>query len=151
MRHVNQNMTNISKYPLGVLSITSTICGNACAPAEIRLQELSEISAQTHVFHLCIHWILLQILLQLLLLLHHFIFNYKPFWFAGFNTIPNSQSCTEKYFCSEGPRTRIQASRSSEALCEGEKLHQMSLLTADPARVMSCHKMSLHMTKGHLI
>lgn len=38
VRHINQNMTHISEYHLGVLSITSTICGHTCSPAEIQLQ-----------------------------------------------------------------------------------------------------------------
>lgn len=82
VRRINQNMTHISEYHLGVLSITSTICVNACIPAE-------KISARTHVLHLGLLWIYLEIPLLLSHTCHSILFNCKQFRFAGFNIILN--------------------------------------------------------------
>lgn len=157
--HINQNMTHISEYHLGVLSITSTICVNTSISAEIQLPYWSEISAQTHVFHLCMLWIFLQIVVLLLLfwLICHsntsFLISY-----SGFLASAQSQILipTLKYFCSEWPYARIHKTSIHSTLYQKEKLHQTSLLNPNDswsicACVMSCHKMSLHRTKGHLI
>lgn len=57
LRHINQNMTHIPEYHLGVLSATSAICVITCIPAEIQPQSCHKMAAQTHIFHLhpCMH------------------------------------------------------------------------------------------------
>lgn len=108
LRHINQNMTHISEYHLGVLSTTSAICVITCIPAKIQPQNYHEISAQT-VFHLhpwmhsSMHPLHEIASSTSTYLSTHCILIYKFLWCATSTTIPNSHSCTEKYFCSKGP------------------------------------------------
>lgn len=145
VRHINQNMTHISEYHLGVPSTTSTICVNSCRnpTSELRQDSSSDTPLPSRL------WIYLKTASAAAptvthLSFHRFFLIASMCRFPGFNIILNFPASSRRSISSRQTSAHSRLAVTKKTCVRWVWIRRQR---SSCARLVSCRKTSHHMTE----